>query len=48
LRVQPLPLCLRPTGADCEDVYIDIAKVQIWCAFAETVLGEAAFDPPVK
>jgi len=26
----------------------DIAKVQIWCAFAETVLGEAAFDPPVK
>jgi hypothetical protein len=26
----------------------DIAKVQIWCAFAETVLGEAAFDSPVK
>jgi len=26
----------------------DVAKVQIWCAFAETVLGEAAFDPPVK
>ncbi len=24
-----------------------IAKVQIWCAFAETVLGEAAFDTPV-
>jgi hypothetical protein len=22
----------------------DIAKVQIWCAFAETLLGEAAFD----
>jgi hypothetical protein len=26
----------------------DIAKVQIWCAFAETNLGEAAFDHPVK
>jgi len=26
----------------------DIAKVQIWCVFAETVLGEAAFDSPVK
>ena len=26
----------------------DIAKVQIWCAFAETNLGEAAFEPPVK
>lgn len=26
----------------------DIAKVQIWCAFAETILGEAAFDSPVK
>jgi len=26
----------------------DIAKVQIWCAFAETNLGEAAFDQPVK
>ena len=26
----------------------DIAKVQIWCAFAEVVLGEAAFDRPVK
>jgi hypothetical protein len=25
-----------------------VAKVQIWCAFAETNLGEAAFDPPVK
>ena len=22
----------------------DVAKVQIWCAFAETLLGEAAFD----
>ena len=26
----------------------DIAKVQIWCAFAETVLGEAAFESPVQ
>ncbi len=26
----------------------DVAKVQIWCAFAETLLGEAAFDKPVK
>lgn len=26
----------------------DIAKVQFWCAFAETLLGEAAFDKPVK
>jgi hypothetical protein len=26
----------------------DIAKVQMWCAFAEVNLGEAAFDHPVK
>jgi hypothetical protein len=26
----------------------DIAKVQIWCAFAETLLGEASFAAPVK
>ena len=26
----------------------DIAKVQIWCAFAETLLGEASFEAPVK
>ena len=26
----------------------DVAKVQIWCAFAETNLGEAAFEHPVK
>jgi hypothetical protein len=26
----------------------DIAKVQIWCAFAETLLGEAKFTDPVK
>jgi len=26
----------------------DIAKVQIWCAWAETLLGEAPFDGPVK
>ena len=24
----------------------DVAKVQIWCAFAETVLGEASFAKP--
>ncbi len=26
----------------------DISKVQIWCAFAETLLGEASFSQPVK
>ena len=26
----------------------DVAKVQIWCAFAETLLGEASFEKPVK
>ena len=26
----------------------DVAKVQIWCAFAETNLGEAEFDSPLK
>ena len=26
----------------------DIAKVQMWCAWAEVVLGEAPFDKPVK
>jgi len=26
----------------------DVAKVQIWCAFAEVNLGEAAFAQPVK
>lgn len=26
----------------------DVAKVQIWCAWAEVVLGEAAFDAPIK
>ena len=26
----------------------DIAKVQIWCAFAEVNLGEASFSSPVK
>jgi hypothetical protein len=25
----------------------DVVKVQIWCAFAETLLGEAPFDSPV-
>jgi hypothetical protein len=26
----------------------DVAKVQIWCAWAETVLGETSFDPPIR
>jgi hypothetical protein len=26
----------------------DIATVQIWCAWAETLLGEASFAQPVK
>ena len=26
----------------------DIAKVQIWCAYAEVLLGEASFPAPVK
>jgi hypothetical protein len=26
----------------------DIAKVQIWCAWAEVNLGEASFDQPVQ
>jgi hypothetical protein len=26
----------------------DIARVQIWCAWAETLLGEASFEMPVK
>jgi hypothetical protein len=26
----------------------DIAKVQIWCAWAEVLLGEASFDSPVQ
>src|ERR1700739_1322608 len=25
----------------------DVAKVQIWCAFAETLLGESSFSSPV-
>lgn len=25
----------------------DIAKVQFWCSYAETVLGEASFDTPM-
>ena len=25
----------------------DVAKVQIWCAWAEVLLGEASFDMPV-
>jgi hypothetical protein len=30
------------------DYVPDVAKVQIWCAWAETLLGEAPFDAPVK
>jgi hypothetical protein len=26
----------------------DVAKVQIWCAFAQVLLGEASFGKPVK
>lgn len=26
----------------------DIAKVQIWCGYAEIVLGEAAFSAPIR
>lgn len=26
----------------------DVAKVQIWCSFVETVLGEASFSKPVE
>jgi len=26
----------------------DVAKVQIWCAWAEALLGETTFDSPVK
>jgi len=26
----------------------DVAKVQIWCAWAEVVLGEASFEKPLK
>lgn len=26
----------------------DISKVQIWCAYAEVVLGEASFEKPVQ
>ncbi len=26
----------------------DVAKVQIWCAWAEVLLGEAPFEAPVK
>ena len=30
------------------DYVPDVATVQIWCAFAETLLGEASFATPVK
>lgn len=31
---------------DVPDYVMDIAKVQIYCAWAEAVLGEASFDAP--
>ena len=30
------------------DYIHDVAKVQIWCAWAESLLGEASFSSPVK
>jgi hypothetical protein len=27
---------------------MDVARVEIWCAWAETLLGEASFSMPVK
>jgi hypothetical protein len=27
---------------------MDVSKVQIWCAWAEVLLGEASFEKPVK
>jgi len=26
----------------------DVAKVQVWCSFAEALLGEASFQAPIK
>jgi hypothetical protein len=26
----------------------DVAKVQVWCSYAEALLGEASFETPVK
>jgi len=26
----------------------DVAKVQVWCSYAEVLLGEASFEQPVK
>jgi len=26
----------------------DVAKVQVWCSFAEVLLGEASFQAPIK
>jgi hypothetical protein len=26
----------------------DVSKVQIWCAYAEVVLGEASFEKPIQ
>ena len=27
---------------------LDVTKVQIWCAYAEVVLGEASFEHPIQ
>lgn len=35
------------TSITLPDYIPDVAKVQMWCAWAETVLGEATFEQPV-
>ena len=30
------------------DYVQDVAKVQIWCAWAEVLLGEAKFEKPIE
>ena len=48
--VQRLPIKGDKVNRKIEtpDYVKDVAKVQIWCAFAEVVLGEASFAKPVK
>jgi hypothetical protein len=41
------PQCQAASGHKPDYVH-DIAKVQIWCAWAEVNLGEAWFDKPVQ
>jgi hypothetical protein len=36
------------TSVELPAYVADVARVQIWCAFAETLLGEASFATPVK